>query len=131
MKITKREYTTEFQGTGGQACEGWVTAIADGSGIRRVVLAATAGHTVGRDELRRHQPDGVAVLPEQPRPVVCAGACFHADQARRQLCDKAEDLKFMYQTNQGIEGAKCPFFRNKAVSRHIELHMVFRPNLAG
>ena len=65
---------------------------ADGGGIRRIVFAATAGHAVGRDELRRHQFDGVAVLPEQPCPVVRAGTGFHADQARRQLRDQRQQF---------------------------------------
>ena len=63
---------------------------ADGGGIGGVVLAALAAHAVGRDELGRHQPDGVAVVPEQPRPVVRAGAGFHADQAGRQLGDQRQ-----------------------------------------
>ena len=66
--------------------------LADRGGIRRIVLAATASHAIGRDELRRHQFDGVAVLPEQPRPVVRAGAGFHADQARRQLRDQRQQV---------------------------------------
>ena len=52
-----------------------------------------AGHAIGRDELRRHQLDGVAVLPEQPRPVVCAGTGFHADYTRRQLRDQRQQIR--------------------------------------
>ena len=65
---------------------------ADGGGIGRIVLAALAAHAVGGDELGGHQFDGVAVLPEQPCPVVRAGAGFHADQARRQLRDQRQQL---------------------------------------
>lgn len=65
---------------------------ADGSGIRRVVLAALAAHAVRGDELGGDQPDGVAVLPEQPRPVVGAGTRFHADQGRRQLRDQRRQI---------------------------------------
>ena len=71
-----------------RACHGF----ADGRGVRRIVLAALAGHAVGGDELRRHQLDGVAVRPKLPRPVVRAGAGFHADQARRQLRDQLQQL---------------------------------------
>ena len=67
--------------------------LADRGGVRRVVLAALAGHAVGRDELRCHQFDRVAVLPEQPRPVVRAGTGFHADQARRQLRDQRQQIR--------------------------------------
>jgi hypothetical protein len=65
---------------------------ADRGGVRRVVLAALAGHAIGRDELGRHQLDGVAVLAELPSPVVRAGAGFHADQARRQLRDQRQKM---------------------------------------
>ena len=65
---------------------------ADGSDIGRVVLAALAAHPVGRDELRGHQPDGVAVLAKLPRPVVRTGAGFHADHAWRQLRDQRQQL---------------------------------------
>jgi hypothetical protein len=65
---------------------------ADGGGVRRVVLAALAGQAVGDDELGRHQLHGVAVLAEQPRPVVRAGAGFHADQAGRQLGDQRQQM---------------------------------------
>lgn len=38
--------------------------LCDGGGILCVVLAATASHAVGRDELGCHQFDGVAVLAD-------------------------------------------------------------------
>ena len=57
---------------------------ADGSGVCRVVLAA---HAVGRDELGGDKLDIVAVRSKQPRPVVRAGAGFHANPARRELRD--------------------------------------------
>ena len=72
-----------------RACDG----LTDRGGIRRVVLAALAGHAVGCDELGRHQPDRVAVLPELSRPVMCARAGFHADGARRQLCDQRQQIR--------------------------------------
>ncbi len=65
---------------------------ADGRGIGGIVLAAFAGEAVGGDELRRHQFDGVAVAPEQPGPVVGAGAGFDADQARGHLHDQRQQL---------------------------------------
>ena len=65
---------------------------ADGCGVRRVVLAALAAHAVGGDELGGDEPDGVAVLPEQPGPVVGTGAGFHADQAGRELGDQGRQL---------------------------------------
>ena len=65
---------------------------ADRGGVRGVVLAALAGQAVGADELRRHQLDGMAMLAELPRPVVRAGAGFHADQARRQLDDQLQQF---------------------------------------
>ena len=65
---------------------------ADGGSIRGVVLAALAAHAVGGDELGRHQLDGVAVLAEQSRPVVRAGAGFHADEAGRQLGDQRQQM---------------------------------------
>jgi hypothetical protein len=69
---------------------------ADRGGVCRVVLAALAGHAVGRDELWRHQLDGVTVLAKLSRPVVCAGTRFHADQARRQLCDQRQQIREGY-----------------------------------
>ena len=68
---------------------------ADGGGVRCVVFAALAAHAVRADELGGDQFDGVAVLAEQPCPVVCAGAGHFdrlrtgapADQARRQVGD--------------------------------------------
>ena len=65
---------------------------ADGGRIRCVVLAALAAHAVGGDKLRGHQFDGVPVLAELSGPVVCAGAGFHADQARRQLGNHRQQL---------------------------------------
>ncbi|RFC32357.1 MAG: hypothetical protein DID92_2727745350 [Candidatus Nitrotoga sp. SPKER] len=68
-------------------------SFADRGGVCRVVLAALAGHAVGRDELWRHQLDGVTVLAKLSRPVVCAGTRFHANQARRQLCDQRQQIR--------------------------------------
>ena len=65
---------------------------ADGGGVRRVVLAALAGETKGRDALGVHQLDAVAVPSKQPRLVVRAGARFQADQAGRKLGDQCRQL---------------------------------------
>ena len=43
-----------------------------GLSIGGVVLASLAAHAVGDNELGRHQLDGVAVLGEEPGPVVRA-----------------------------------------------------------
>jgi hypothetical protein len=69
---------------------------ADGLGVRRVVLAALARQAVGRDEFGCLQPDGVSVLTELSRPVVCAEAGFHADDARRQLRDDWQKMLSRY-----------------------------------
>lgn len=63
-----------------------------GSRVRRVVRAALARHPIGRDELGRHQLDGVAVLTELPCPVMGSGAGFHANQAGRQLSDERQKM---------------------------------------
>ena len=78
--------------TGTKRMFGRVHGFADRRGVGGVVLAALAAHAVGRDELGRHQPHGVAVGCEQPRPVVRAGAGFHADGARRQRGDQLMQL---------------------------------------
>lgn len=65
---------------------------AAGGGIRRIVLAATTSHAIGRVKLRRHQFDSVAVLTEQSRLVVRTLAGFHADQARWQLLGQRQQL---------------------------------------
>jgi len=57
---------------------------ADRLRVGRVVLAAPAAHPIGCDELGRHQPHSVAVLYEQPGPVVRSRAGLHANGARRQ-----------------------------------------------
>ena len=62
---------------------------ADGFGIVGVVLVA---FDVGFHELRGDQFDRVTHLGEDPRPVVGAGAGFHADQARGQGLEKAHLL---------------------------------------
>ncbi len=69
---------------------------ANRGGVRRIILAALAGHAVGGDELRRHQLHAVAVLAEQPRPVVRARAGFHADEAGRQLRHQLQQFVASY-----------------------------------
>jgi hypothetical protein len=65
---------------------------ADCSSIRRVVLAALARHAIRRDKIGRHELDRMAVLLEHAGPVMSARACFHANEARRQLCDQRRQL---------------------------------------
>lgn len=62
---------------------------ADGFGISGVVLARL---NVGLDELRRHQAHRVAHACELARPVVGAGACLDADEARRQVDEERGHL---------------------------------------
>ena len=69
---------------------------ADRCGIGRVVLAAFAREAVGGDELGGHQAHGVAELLEFPGPVVGAGACLHADQARGQGGDEFQQVAARY-----------------------------------
>jgi hypothetical protein len=64
----------------------------DGRRIGGVVLAAFAREAVGGDELGGHQTHGVAESGEFPGPVVGAGACFHADQARWQGGDEFQQF---------------------------------------
>ncbi len=66
--------------------------LADCRRVRRVILAAFAGHSVRRHQSRRHQLDRVSVLAKQPRPVMRARTSFHADQARRQLRNQWHQL---------------------------------------
>jgi len=63
--------------------------LADRLCIGRVVLV---GLHVGLDELRRHQLDSVTKGCELARPVMSTAACFHADQARRQVHEKLGHL---------------------------------------
>ena len=65
---------------------------ADRSSIRRVILAALARHAIWRHKVGRHELDCMAVLLEQARPVMCAGARFHPDKARWQLRDQGHQL---------------------------------------
>ena len=53
---------------------------ADRSSIRRVILTALARHAIWRQKVGRHELDGMAVLLEYPRPVMCAGARLHPDK---------------------------------------------------
>ena len=64
--------------------------LADRSSVRRIVLAALAAHAIGRDELRSHELDAVAMLAKQPCPVVRARAGFHTDDTGRQLRDERQ-----------------------------------------
>ena len=64
--------------------------LSDGGSVRCVVFATLAGHAVRSHKFRRDQFDAVAVLSEQPRPVVGAGAGFHADQTRREMGDQRQ-----------------------------------------
>ena len=66
---------------------------ASGRRIGGVVLAALALEPVRGNELRCHQPNGVTVTNEQPRPVVGTGARFHADHARWQGGDQLVQLR--------------------------------------
>ena len=68
----------------------------DRRSIGGVVLAALPAHAVGGDKLGGHELDAVAVLAKLPRPVVCAGAGFHANHARRQLHDQRQHLFARY-----------------------------------
>ena len=43
-----------------------------------------------------HQLDRVAMLPEQPRPVVRTRTRFHADQARRQVGDQRQQVRALH-----------------------------------
>jgi len=65
--------------THGRASDGFA------DGVGRGVLAALAAQAVRGDELGGDELDGVAVGAEQPGSMVCAGAGFQADQARRQF----------------------------------------------
>jgi len=65
---------------------------ADRGGVGGVVLGAPPRQPIGCDELGRHQPHGVTVRREQPRPVVRAGARFHPHDAGRQRGDQFRQL---------------------------------------
>ena len=65
---------------------------ADRSSIRRVILAALAGHAIRRHEVGRHEFDGTAVLLEHTSPVIRTGAGPHADEARWQRRDQPGQL---------------------------------------
>ena len=65
---------------------------ADGGCIGGIVLAALAAHAIGRDELRGHELDAVAILSKQPCPVVRTRAGFHADDAGWQLRDERQKM---------------------------------------
>lgn len=69
---------------------------ADGGRVGRIVLAALAAHPVRCHELGGHQFDGVAEAAELPRPVVGAGAGFHANKAGRQIGDRLQQLPANY-----------------------------------
>lgn len=73
-----------------EAHVGALHRLADRGGVGSVVLAALARHAVRRDKLRGHQPHGVAVRLEQPRPVVRTRTGLHADGARRQCDDQLQ-----------------------------------------
>jgi len=62
---------------------------ADRLGVRGIVLVRL---DVGFDELRSNQLHRVSQLGEFPRPVVGAPACFHTDQARRQVGEERGHL---------------------------------------
>jgi hypothetical protein len=65
---------------------------ADSRRVGGVVLAALAREAIGGNELGGHQARGVAELVKFTRPVVCARAGFHADQARWQRGDELQQL---------------------------------------
>lgn len=67
--------------------------LADGLCIGGIVLAAFA---IRRDELGCHQAHGMPMLREHPRPMMCAGAGLHADQARGQLRDQFHQIAPCY-----------------------------------
>jgi hypothetical protein len=50
------------------------------------------GLDIGFDELQRDQPDGMAQRLQLARPVMRAAACFHANQARRQVGEECHQL---------------------------------------
>ena len=66
--------------------------LTDSSSVRCVVLAALTRQAVGGHELGGHQAHGVTELCKLACPMVSTGACFHADQARRQSGDEFEQL---------------------------------------
>lgn len=82
-------------GVAGQVFHALAGPATHGGGLERqhdAELAQAAADAVGRDELRRDQPHGVARGLEQPRPVVGAGAGFHADHTRSQVGDELMQL---------------------------------------
>lgn len=65
---------------------------ADRSSIRRVILAALAGHAIRRHKVGRHELDCMAVLLEHASPMMRTGTSLHADKARWQLCDQRRQM---------------------------------------
>ena len=57
-----------------------------------VCYVVLVGLHVGFDELRRHQPHGVAHALQLARPVVRAAAGLHSDQAGRQIGEELGHL---------------------------------------
>lgn len=58
-------------------------SLADGRGVFGVVLAAFAGHAIGRDEVAGDQSRVQAVTAQLARPVVSAATDLHRDDATR------------------------------------------------
>ena len=62
---------------------------ADRLGVGGIVLVAL---DVGLYILRRHQPNLMPELRQLTRPIMCRGAGFHADKARRQSFEELYQL---------------------------------------
>jgi hypothetical protein len=54
----------------------------------RIIPIVLVGFHVGCDELRADQSDVVTEFRKRLGPKVCAVRCLHADEARRQVCEK-------------------------------------------
>jgi hypothetical protein len=54
----------------------------------RIIPIVLVGLHVGCDELRADQSDVVTEFRKRLAPKVCAVRCLHADEARRQVCEK-------------------------------------------
>ena len=69
---------------------GWAPdRFADRLGVGGIVLVAL---DVGLHILRRHQPNLMPELRQFTRPIMCRGAGFHADKARRQSFEELYQL---------------------------------------
>jgi hypothetical protein len=64
--------------------------LADRCRISRIVFAA---FDVGFDIGRKHEPRVVPELLEFACPLMCRCTCFHANEARRQIGKKLQNLR--------------------------------------